>query len=291
MQNPISYLKQAYPINNNWRVQLRTAFAVGLFIAIFLIVFQPFGISRVQSEIKLWVFFGYGLVTFLILLFDLILIKKLIPTVFEEESWTIWKQLFFSCWIIFSIGLGNSAYTILFFKFETNGWDLLFQFQFITLAIGIIPILAFTMINQNQALKKNLLEANQLNSGTTRMKDAEDETIYIVAENGKDNFSGLLSELLFITSEGNYIRIYHTSNCQLKKTILRNTLTNTEQQLSSIPTLLKTHRAFLVNLEKIKQVQGNSQGLRLQFDDTKTEVPVSRSYLPDFKMAWQRAQD
>lgn len=145
------------------------------------------------------------------------------------------------------------------------------------------------MISQNHALKKHLQEANQLNSGASLTKKTEDETIHIIAENGKDRFSCLLSELLFITSEGNYILIYHTSEGQLEKTILRNTLTNTEQQLSSVPSLFKTHRAFLPNLKKVTHVEGNSQGLRLQFEETESEVPVSRTYLPDFKKAWQKA--
>lgn len=287
MPNPAPFLKKLYPINNDWLLQLRSAFIIGLFIAIFLIVFQPFGLSQVHFENKTFILLGYGAVTFSILLFDNILLKMIFPSTFEEEHWYTWKQMLFRCWIIFSIGLGNAAYTVLFFDFGISSWELILRFQGITLAIGIIPILVFTIISQNRALKKNLNEAMRLNSETVTRQAGKNQTIKIVAENGKDQFSGKLSDLLFITSEGNYILIYHILNGSLDKTLLRNTLTNTEQQLSEIPVLFKTHRAYLVNLEKVKQVYGNSQGFRLQFEETENEVPVSRSYLPDFKKAWK----
>ena len=251
-------------------------------------VFEPFGLSNVQSNSKPYILAGYGLVTFLILLVDLILLKQLFPSFFKEENWTIWKQLLFLWWIIFSIGLGNSTYTSLFFNFQVPAWQLILNFQLITLTIGFIPILVTTVVSQNHHLKKNLEEAQRLNSGSDRQQTTSNKTIRIVAENGKDQFSGQLSDLLFIVSEGNYILIHHLHNDKLKKTILRNTLTKTEEQVSGASTLIKTHRAYLVNLEKIKQVGGNAQSLRLQFNETEMEVPVSRTYLSDFKQAWEK---
>lgn len=121
MQKSVTYLKQLHPFEYNWKIKLRQAFVIGLFIAVFLIVFQPFGLSRVHAENKLMIMFGYGAITFLILLFDNILLRLVFPRLFKEEQWKVWKQLLFSCWIIFSIGLGNSAYTNLFFKFNFSG--------------------------------------------------------------------------------------------------------------------------------------------------------------------------
>ena len=288
MQNPISYLKQTYPINNNWLFQLRNAFVIGLFISVFLTVFQPFGLSMVKSESKMAIVFGYGVVSFLVLLINTILLKQLFPSFFREEKWTIWKQMLFLLWIIFSIGLANSIYTTLFFSFQIPEWKLILKFQFITLAVGIIPILAITIISQNHYLRKNLQEAKQLNFEDSRHESAKNRTFQIIADNGKDHFTDLLDNLLFIQAEGNYIFIYYLQNEVLKKAMLRNTLSDTEKQLSELESIMKTHRAYLANLEKVKQISGNSQGLRLQFTETEMEVPVSRSFVPAFKQAWHK---
>ncbi|HMT30713.1 MAG TPA: LytTR family transcriptional regulator DNA-binding domain-containing protein, partial [Bacteroidia bacterium] len=40
--------------------------------------------------------------------------------------------------------------------------------------------------------------------------------------------------------------------------------------------IIRTHRAYLVNLRKVKKVEGNSQGYRLVFENVDETVPVAR---------------
>ena len=39
----------------------------------------------------------------------------------------------------------------------------------------------------------------------------------------------------------------------------------------------------IVNVNKIMNINGNAQGYRLNLEDTQQEIPVSRTYLKDFK--------
>jgi DNA-binding LytR/AlgR family response regulator len=55
-----------------------------------------------------------------------------------------------------------------------------------------------------------------------------------------------------------------------------------EQQLAQIPFFVRTHRAFIVNLKKIKSKKGNSLGFRLRLRGTDSEIPVSRNNTRNF---------
>ena len=211
---------------------------------------------------------------------NIILIQKLFKNWFN--TWTVIKQIGWLIWIIFSIGLGNFIYTSLF----SLRWSFMAftYFQLFTMAVGIIPIVVLTIINQNRLLSVNLKSAQDFNSSLhTEKRGAENETITLVADNEKDRFVIELSNLLYIESTGNYIDIYYFKENRLQNMLLRSTLKRTESQLESHELVIKCHRAFLVNATKIEQVKGNSQGLRLVLKHTETEIPVSRNLSRNLK--------
>lgn len=93
---------------------------------------------------------------------DMIVIQYLFRKQFDYKQWTVQKQLIWLCWIIFSVGLGNFIYTSV-FSMHWN-WEEFFYFQLVTLAVGLIPILVLTIINQNRRLAENLKLAKEFNN-------------------------------------------------------------------------------------------------------------------------------
>lgn len=273
------YLSQPYPqLGNKWKLTV----TISLFIGLFMLIFQPFGITGSNNLHKAVFCFGYGLVTFVILLIDLYLIPFFLPSLFENKRWTGLKQIIWLVFIIFSIGLGNFVYTSVLLSF----WNLhfFFMFQVYTSVVGIIPIVVLTIIQQNILLAQNLKSAQEFNSSLNRKNETQgDEWVCLTADNEKDRFEIELSHLLYIESTGNYIEIFYTKEGKLKSALLRSTLKRTELQLEQYPSMQKCHRAFVVNIDKITQVKGNSQGLRLALNDTETEIPVSRNFSKDLK--------
>jgi len=273
------YLSQPYPQSGNkWKLNI----TISLFIGLFMLIFQPFGISGSNNLYKAAFCFGYGFVTFVILLINLHLIPFFFPSLFENKRWTVKKQIVWLVFIIFSIGLGNFVYTSVLFSFWNLHYFLLFQVY--TSIVGIIPIVVLTIIQQNALLAQNLKSAQEFNSSLNRKKEARsDERVCLTADNERDRFEIELSHLLYIESTGNYIEIFYIKEEKLKSTLLRSTLKRTELQLEHYPSMQKCHRAFVVNIDKITQVKGNSQGLRLALNDTETEIPVSRNFSKDLK--------
>ena len=96
--NLIKYLKQPFPKSEyKWRITI----LISVFIALFLIVFEPFNINLFESNQKTFILAGYGVVTFIALVINLFLIEAIFPSFFDEKNWTLWKDFVWLIWIIF----------------------------------------------------------------------------------------------------------------------------------------------------------------------------------------------
>lgn len=278
--NILAYLTQPFPkAENKWK----TIIQISLFVTLFLFVFQPFGIGQIESSsIKSLFIGGFGIVSFIVMVIDLLLIERIFSRFFNEKNWYVYKELFWLLCIVSSIGLGNALYAISFSN-RALALEYIVNYQIVTFAVALLPICIFTLAKQNYLLKKHTTTAKDTNENLkpTVPQKNQNITIYSYNENTKEEFD--INQLYFIESQGNDISLYLYEDNILVNKKLRNTLKNTLAYLTDSPELAQCHRAFIVNLNKVEQVEGNSQGLVLKFTDSDAEVPVSRSFVSTIK--------
>ena len=275
--NFIKYLKQPFPLSDSkWSFII----PISLFILLFLNIFQPFGLSYIEKN-KILILSGYSLITFLTLIFDLIILEKLFPSIFKESKWTVGKEFIWLLWIIFSIGLGNALYTFYVFNFFEFSFHFFIRFEFFTLSIGIIPVTVVIISIQNNLLNKHIKSANDFNKiiGQKPNRVKEENSITFYGDNKNESVQFDINEFLFIESTGNYINLHLLKNNELKKLTYRCTIKRAIESFKNSTEILQCHRAFIVNTNQIINVKGNSQGLRLNLENCETEVPVSRGYV------------
>ena len=276
--NIVSYLKQPFPkLESKWRLII----LISLFVALFLIIFQPFGINYMEQKNKLLILSGYGLVTFLTLFINLILIENIFLKAFSENHWTIWKEFAWLLWIIFSIGLGNAFYTNYLIEYFTFNLMFFVNFQLITVVIGAIPASILIISKQKYLLRKNLNSANNFNKSLDKNKTEinTNQIIRFYADNEKDFIEFNNNDFYFIESSGNYIELYLKNEDKIIRKTFRSTLKRALDFFIDTPEIIQCHRAFIVNKNKIKNAKGNSQGLRLSLENCDIEVPVSRGFV------------
>lgn len=268
-----SYINRPYQrIEYRWQLTI----FISLFIALFLLLFQPFGLSEYKSDYKSLVLLGYGGVTFLVLLINNLFIIRSFKKWFSE--WTILKEILWISWIIFSIGMGNYLYSFLIFPMLAGMRNFII-FQVFTLVVGVFPVVILSLVSYNIKLKQNLKTAAEVNDliGIKPINSQTEETVVLVADNGKDPLVVELSNLLYIESVGNYIQIFYYKNDKITKTLLRGTIKRIESETVQHSSLVKCHRAFIVNINQVKSMKGNSQELRLVLKKGDIEIPVSRN--------------
>ena len=276
-----SYLKQLYPrTDSGWA----TPISFCLFISLFLYIFQPFGLYYIESHLKPIVIPGYGVVAFIVMTLNYYTFPYIFKKWFSEDNWTILKQFIWTAWMFFTIGIGIYLYNNIVFNLPFN-LNVLLYFQLFSFAVGIMPVVFLTIINHNRLLSKNLKSANELN---IKLKPAgkqpeKEQTVCLIADNDKDKLETELSDLLYIESVGNYLEVFYLKNEKFNSTLLRNTLKNAETQLAEYNSLVRCHRAFIVNIDQITKVKGNSQGLKLFLNNSDLEIPVSRGLAKSLK--------
>ncbi len=279
-------LTSPYPFDLNVKRNFLITFLISLFVGLFLCFFQPFGSYQIETNYKYFILSGYGAVTFVVLIIDLIALPLLLPKIFSDKHWKILHQIFWLLWILFTIGLANFFYTMIIFGPLLLDFSRILTFQLYTLAIGIIPITILILLNYNHLLHKNLAVADKLNmaiGNKSPVNTKPDSVIQISSVNDKETIQTTLNDLLFIRSEGNYIDIYFLDNETIKRKLIRNTLKQTAELLHHhFPPLFKTHRSYIVNMLIIQKVKGNSQGLQLYLNNFDELIPVSRAFIKPF---------
>jgi len=284
----IEYARKPYPLNlNKWAVII----SISLFVSFFLVVFQPFGLQHLESDRKSFLLAGYGLVTFVVLIFDMIILPFVFPGIFREEKWTVFREVVWLVWIVATISIGNYVYSGVFSIVHWIGIRGFLTFIGFTFAVAIIPIMGVTVFSYNRQLKKNLLasqELNELIGGQEPGMVQDDNKLVITSENRNQKIETSTSRLICIESEGNYVNTWYLEEGKIVRFLIRNTLKNIESQIEKTDSLFKCHRAFIVNLSYIEKVKGNSQGYRLLVKYLDREIPVSRNYSRSFKEAVSR---
>jgi hypothetical protein len=273
----LNKLHEPYPrILNEWK----TSLVVSLFIWLFLLVFQPFGLNYVIEDHGHMILAGYGMVTFLMLIINNYLPQQVFPGFFDEDKWTAWKQILWMSWVVLCISAGNYFYSVLFSISPLSGFYGFFVFVLFTFSIAIIPIVVVTLVSRSIFLQRNLRSSSEINAfinNNAIINNQIRQDVSIL------DFSVQVKNLVYIESVGNYVSIWYLKDSEkISYELVRNTIKNIESALDNTM-LFKCHRAFIVNLSFVERVKGNSQGYRLVVRHVEKEIPVARNYTRDFR--------
>lgn len=109
-----------------------------------------------------------------------------------------------------------------------------------------------------------------------------DDVIHITDNNGNLKLSVRLSNLLYIESQDNYVKVYFTSQEKLQSYLIRRKLKTIEENFSG-GKLVRCHRSYIVNVSKVKvfRKENNSYVIDLDHPGT-TPIPVSKKYFESF---------
>ena len=99
-----------------------------------------------------------------------------------------------------------------------------------------------------------------------------------------------ISHLLFIEAVGNYVKVCHLRDGQVRTDMLRATMKQMEETLKDYPMIVRCHRAFLVNLGQVEQIISHSGSTQLLIKNCHESLPVSRSNMSQVKAAIKRGE-
>jgi DNA-binding LytR/AlgR family response regulator len=94
--------------------------------------------------------------------------------------------------------------------------------------------------------------------------------------------------LLYIESAENYVNICYLNNDKISKYLLRETLKKIEEKFSGTE-IIRCHRSYIVNFEKVRVIRKDKDGLKLEFDiPSVIDIPVSKTYVDNVMQTFSK---
>lgn len=261
----------------------------GVLVALILAVFEPFQ-YRLNTILQLWVLLAFVLIAVGNAIGIFILLPRLFTKYYAPESWTVGRSLLNYTLFLLSGGLCTFVYDYFFLVGHTPdeyGNAMFFRIFFIDMVaavtIALIPMCFGIFMAKNRALKHNLEAAGQLNKLLSERIGIQMTTTEKITLSGsaREDVAVNPREVLFLESSGNYVSVYYQEEGTVKHKLFRSTIKQVEEVLDTYGCFIRCHRAYIVNTDKIVNVNGNAQGYRLSLHGTELEVPVSRTYIKD----------
>ena len=151
-----------------------------------------------------------------------------------------------------------------------------------------IAMTALSEVHQMRYALQELLQINQLlemEQKALRSRLPKDNVTDKIILHGDSRDSLIVNpqDIVYVESIANYLNIVYFNDADLCNKRLRSSLRDVEEALEAFPFMVRTHRAFLVNIHFITQVTGNSAGMKVSLFSCDKVIPVSRSNIYDFK--------
>ncbi|MCW3116176.1 MAG: LytTR family transcriptional regulator [Chitinophagaceae bacterium] len=283
---------QPFPHNSSWQNGLKIAAGFGAFITIFLLVFRPFELDKIPTPLLIKSSIIFGLITFSCIFGSNFFLNLFFPQIFNEEKWTSGKQIINMGAIVILVGLVNYLISSLLFHIQLT-WKNVFYYQGIAISVGLLPIIIYTLYSQNHWLQQFKREAATLQKKLEQKKGSEQTDSHkpASAQNGEITFESDhqtekktidADHLFYIEAASNYIKIFFEQKGKLTYSVIRMTMNKATTTVYPYSLFFRCHRAYIVNLDKIEQVEGNAQGYKLKLQGTTDLIPVSRNLNSEF---------
>jgi hypothetical protein len=274
----LKFLNKPYPFNGDLKHNTKIIFFISVGVFVFLFLFQPLQIDGLALRDKYFLVIGLGIITFLSLSLNLLILPSLFSRLLIGSSWNVKKEILWDIWILFTIGFGYFLY----YKalgIMVFGFDMIIKMML----IAIVPISVLIVFNRNRLLRSHLKLANELNIKLKEHKSLPEKLVHFVSDYQKDNLSIKVSLILFVRSANNYIEVFWKEDQAVKSQMVRCSLTKAEEILKDDKFIFKCHRSYLANINHIDKIEGSQQGYRLFFEKVDFPVPVSKNYADKLK--------
>lgn len=260
----IDYLKTPFPRPKRNRKNLIWVVLVGIASSLFILLYQPFGIVNSTGD---WVLNLVILSLGFLFILSVLFMEWLIPSTFPKafRNWTLGKALVWYALVILFIGAMQFLYKSFWSSFQEFTWTDFLGVLARTFGIGIT--VSFFVTGIWQYLNRRQLS---LISST--------ETYTVTAQNGKE-ISLSLKDILFISSDDNYVDIHYEENGDRKKLVFRSSLKNVEKQIvNPLSPIIRCHRRYLINSEHFSIDNPRNRNMTVKLKSHNDSVPVSGQY-------------
>lgn len=266
-QKPIpSYLNEKQNI-------VRLILFTSLFALVFINIYSPFGAGTWFNVTSLQ-FFTYSSLIILTGVLVVVISRVIMYQVSKSHTILIWQYLVWIFAEVFSMALSYAIFEKFLLSDTRLFTDLVKNSSRNTALVLLLPYsiswLYFSWRDKKEQIER-LAEGQSFPANTRNM-------IPFYDEKGILKFSVKKENLLYLESAENYVSICYINKDKVSKYLLRDTLKKIEETFSGTE-IIRCHRSYIVNFEKVKVIRRDRDGLMLGFDNPLVmDIPVSKTY-------------
>jgi hypothetical protein len=280
------------------------------FAVVVLAIFKPFGLEawQWQAYAHLIAVGGLGIVSCFITEAILVYILKKPGSNDRGVDYIIRRNLWFQLINTPLVSLMICLYRHFVLSDKVDGNQLSWANFFETLVImafcSFLIGLYWRFKFRGKYLAAELEEMKQMNEQLQQLQQQSPSKLQLANEPEKEaqpssipcdtiDLAGTTSEsvtihipnLLYIESVGNYVKVVQLHEGKIVTHMLRATSKQIEEKLSDYSTIVRCHRAFLVNLQQVEKILSKTGTMQLLIKHSNDYLPVSRSNMPGIKQA------
>lgn len=270
------YLNNEYPYYYDLKNGLLIGVIILLLSTFFSVLFEPFEVNYKELRFSFFIIsLIHSLVSFVVFIIGILVLKFFR----KEEDWKVKNEFLFLIMVLIIIGVFQFLIRDFIYDKEDN-WSFRYLYEEVrnTVLVGSLLIFVITSINlerlktiyTNRGKELKVLVEPNVNSLTE---------VAIKTQVKSDDFILDLKEFVYAKSDKNYVEIILNNQKLLK----RMTIKSLETQLLEYNFIFKTHRSYILNLNKIERIKGNAQGYQLFLKNKQDTIPVSRTMISKFE--------
>jgi DNA-binding LytR/AlgR family response regulator len=262
---------------------VRLILFTSLFALVFINIYSPFGADKWFNLTRLE-FLTYS--SLVILTGVLVVVASRIVMYYLGKKYIIilWQYL---AWIFAEIMLMSLFYA-LFEKFILKDirdfTDLVKLSARNTALVLLLPYSVMWLYFSWRDKKEQIERMAGIQSFSGNVRDM----IPFYDEKSVLKFSIKKESLLYIESAENYVSICYLNKGKISKYLIRDTLKKMEENFTGTE-IIRCHRSYMVNFEKVKVIKKDKDGLKLELDNPSvTDIPVSKTYVDNVMQTFSK---
>ena len=197
------------------------------------------------------------------------------------RHFAMWAYLL---WLFLEIMLIAAFHTYLsYFQVRATSYSLGFIFGKSLLITFIALAVPYTIVDLMILLKDSRRKLTLTKSDTVASDDEvlpeHTEIINLMDNNGNLKLSVKLDNLFYIKAEDNYINVFYQRKGVISTYMLRCKMKTIEDNCLDSSSLMRCHRSYIVNIDKVSVLHNEADGFILDFEKEGLDsIPVSKTY-------------
>jgi hypothetical protein len=248
------------------------------FALLFINIFQPFGSRNWYPNVS---DFNYFFFSSLIILTGMlvVVISRLFLGLHTRKNEINYLQ--YAVWVFAEI-IAMSMFYALFSKFVPKGGeerDFFILLKNSAINTSLVLLIPYTMSFLYFSWKDKNRLLNERVAQRTLTEIPKKGLIGFTDEKGELKISIMLDNLIYIDSADNYATIHYINKEKIANFLIRNSLKWMEENLTKETPLVRCHRSYIINLDKVKVLRKTKAGIFLELDAPNApDIPVSKTY-------------